>query len=127
MLWELDMVLLNLLELAGIPANLLSQDGLGASLTHNSVLRRAFLSVQNLCLSFPASCESDNIVFSPLHSTSSQKMRDFFDRYGYSAESEWLSTVDNMISIVGTSWDVQCRFGESGNVKISRIEGSLQA
>jgi hypothetical protein len=86
MLWELDVVLLNLLELAGIPASSQSQDRLETPLTHDSILRRAFISVRNLCLSFPASCEPDNIVFSPLRSTSSQKMRDFFDRYGYSAE-----------------------------------------
>jgi hypothetical protein len=103
------------------------EDESGVEVTHGSLLHEAFTCVRNLCLSFPISCEPDNIVFSPLRSTSSHRMRDFLARYEYSAELEWLDAVNTMIDSVDTSFDVLCRFGHASETKMPRIAGSLQA
>jgi hypothetical protein len=126
-LWELNMVQLDLLESADIPASLFLRNESESLATHGILLQETLVFVENLCLAFPASCEPDNIVFSPLRSTSSRRMREFLTKYGHRADLEWLDAVDTMVSMTGTSWDVQCKFGHSGSTKISRIAGSLQA
>ncbi|KAK6437897.1 hypothetical protein LTR95_005903 [Oleoguttula sp. CCFEE 5521] len=124
-LWEMDVMLLEIGEVT--VASVFQDLTLTEVLRHDALLKEAQLCASNVCRAFPASCEPDHIVFSPLRSLSGNRMRDFFMKYGYTEELRWVDDLSFMVASSSTSWDLQCKFGHLSKPPVDRISGSLEA
>ncbi|OQO03463.1 hypothetical protein B0A48_10127 [Cryoendolithus antarcticus] len=124
-LWEMDVMLL---EISDVTVESLFPDlTLTEVLRHDALLKEAHLCATNVCRAFPASCEPDHIVFSPLRSLGGNRMRDFFKKYSYLEELRWVDDLSSIVASASTSWDLQCKFGHLSEPPVARISGSLEA